>query len=200
MNLLNDRWNMVFFAGFLVFVWIRHVFINRAKREKKTIQRIDSLEKALLIAVFMTSLLLPVLYLFTPLLNFADYPISTPISWVGAATMIASLWLFWRAHADLGNNWSVSLEIRKNHELITNGVYRLIRHPMYSALWLWSLSQGMLLENWFAGCLLAPAFATMYFLRAPREERLMCDVFGDEYRAYMRQTGRLTPRWRSKTG
>ena len=111
--------------------------------------------------------------------------------------MVASLWLFWRSHTDLGQNWSVSLELRENRELVTAGIYRRIRHPMYSSIWLWALAQAMLLPNWFAGWLVVPAFTAMYFLRTPREERLMCEKFGDQYRAYMRQTGRLFPRWKS---
>jgi protein-S-isoprenylcysteine O-methyltransferase Ste14 len=52
----------------------------------------------------------------------------------------------------------------------------------------------MLLPNWLAGWSMVPVFAAMYFLRIPREERMMCEAFGDEYRDYMRQTGRLFPR------
>ena len=104
------------------------------------------------------------------------------------------LWLFWRSHADLGQNWSVSLEIREGHQLVTHGVYRHIRHPMYASIWLWALAQGMLLANWLAGWSMVPAFAAMYFLRTPREEQLMCESFGEPYRDYMRQTGRLFPR------
>ncbi len=50
--------------------------------------------------------------------------------------MVAALWLFWRSHADLGRNWSQAFELRKGHELITHGVYRVVRHPMYAAIWL----------------------------------------------------------------
>ena len=196
MNLFSNPSHIVFFVGFVLFARIRHVFIGRTKHEKKAVRQIDRLETMLLIGVFLATLLLPVLYLFTPLLKFADYQLPAPVPWMGAAIMVASLWLFWRSHSDLGQNWSVSLELRENHELITGGVYRLIRHPMYSSIWLWALAQGMLLQNWFAGWSVVPAFAAMYFLRTPREERLMCEKFGDQYRAYMRQTGRLFPRWK----
>ena len=95
----------------------------------------------------------------------------------------------------VGQNWSVSLELRENHELVTRGVYRFVRHPMYASIWLWALAQAMLLQNWLAGWSVLPAFALMYVLRTPREERLMCEKFGERYFAYMRQTGRLFPRW-----
>ena len=73
--------------------------------------------------------------------------------------MLLSLWLFWRSHADLGKNWSVSLEVRQGHQLIKHGVYRSIRHPMYASIWLWCLAQGLLLENWLAGWYALVAFA-----------------------------------------
>lgn len=139
-------------------------------------------------------LLLPPLYFFTPLLSFADYHLAPFIRGAGVAVMIASLWLFWRSHVDLGQNWSVSLELRENHELVSHGVYRRLRHPMYASIWLWGLAQGLTLANWFAGWSVLPAFAAMYFIRMPREERLMCDRFGDGYRDYARRTGRVFPR------
>jgi protein-S-isoprenylcysteine O-methyltransferase Ste14 len=110
--------------------------------------------------------------------------------------MIASLWLFWRSHSDLGQNWSVSLELREGHEMVTRGVYRLIRHPMYAAIWIWALAQGLMLQNWLAGWSVVPAFAAMYLLRVPREEQMMLEQFGDEYRAYTQRTGRVVPRWK----
>ncbi len=65
---------------------------------------------------------------------------------------------------------------------------------MYASIWLWGIAQGMLLENWLAGWSVVPVFAAMYFLRTPREEQMMCETFGEQYRAYMRRTGRLFPR------
>jgi protein-S-isoprenylcysteine O-methyltransferase Ste14 len=55
-----------------------------------------------------------------------------------------------------------------------------------------------MLQNWLAGWYALFAFALMYFIRTPREEKMMCESFGQEYRDYMRQTGRLLPRLRAK--
>ncbi len=193
MNVLRP-WNLVFLIGLVVFFWIRHVFLKRTKGQKKAASRFDRLEKALLLLMVPPTLLLPLLYLFTPLLAVADYRLPPLVPWLGAAVLVTSLWLFWRSHADLGQNWSVSLEVREGHQLVTQGVYRLVRHPMYASIWLWAIAQGMLLENWLAGWSMAPVFAVLYFLRTPREEALMCEFFGEEYRQYMRRTGRLFPR------
>src|SRR5262249_32252909 len=133
-------------------------------------------------------------YVFTPWLGFADYHLPPFAPWCGAALIVGSLWLFWRSHADLGLNWSQTLELRKGHQLITHGVYRSIRHPMDASIWLWCVGQGLLLENWLAGWYALASFAVLYFVRTPREERMMCEAFGEEYREYLSRTGRLFPR------
>lgn len=187
-------WNIVFLVGFIVYLGIRGVFERRTKNNEKTVRRMDVLEKTLLFIVAVGSLILPVLYLFTPWLAFADYRLPAFAPWCGAVLMVAALWLFYRSHADLGENWSVTLELRKGHQLVKQGVYRSIRHPMYASILLWDIAQGLLLQNWLAGWSALVTFAVMYFVRTPREERLMCEFFGQEYRDYMRRTGRLFPR------
>jgi protein-S-isoprenylcysteine O-methyltransferase Ste14 len=106
---------------------------------------------------------------------------------------LGSLWLFWRTHKELGRNWSVSLEVRDKHELITGGVYRYVRHPMYSAFFLWAIAQFLLLPNWVAGLSGIVGFGTLYAFRVAREEQLMLEAFGEEYRAYMKRTARVLP-------
>ncbi len=192
----NHPSSAVFLIGFIAYVAIRGVFKQRVKNNEMIVRRVDGLEKALMLILIPGALLLPVIYLFTPWLAFADYHLPAFASWCGVVLMMAALWLFWRSHVDLGQNWSQSLEIRKGHQLVTHGVYRSVRHPMYASIWLWCLAQGLLLQNWLAGWYALLAFALMYFLRTPREEQMMCQAFGQEYRDYMRRTGRLFPRTR----
>jgi protein-S-isoprenylcysteine O-methyltransferase Ste14 len=194
MNLFTHPWNIVFFVGFGAYIAIRGVYARRTKHEVKIHRQVDGLEKFLLFVVILSSLIFPILYLFTPLFSFADYQLPAFAPWCGTAVMLFALWMFWRSHADLGQNWSVTLEVRKEHQLVTHGVYRSIRHPMYLAIWLWCIAQGLLLPNWLAGWSAFVTFSAMYFLRMPREERMMCEFFGDEYRAYRARTGRLFPR------
>jgi protein-S-isoprenylcysteine O-methyltransferase Ste14 len=68
-----------------------------------------------------------------------------------------------------------------------------VRHPMYSAFFLWGVAQALLLPNWVAGFSGLVGFAILYFLRVGQEERLMLDTFGEAYRAYMSRTARLVP-------
>jgi protein-S-isoprenylcysteine O-methyltransferase Ste14 len=191
-------WNFVFFIGFVVYVCLRGVFKQRTKDNEQAVSCADLLEKTLIAIVIPGSLLLPVAYLFTSWLAFADYHLPAFAPWCGVVLLVAALWLFYRSHADLGQNWSVTLELRKGHHLVKHGVYRSIRHPMYASIWLWCLAQGLLLENWLAGWYALLAFALMYFVRTPREEKMMCEFFGQEYHDYIRQTGRLFPRKHTK--
>ena len=188
--------NLVFLAGFAAYVVIRGVYEARCKGQERVQGGADASERALLVLVTVGCLLLPVLYLATPWLGFADYALPAPVAWIGVTLMLAALWLFRRAHADLGTNWSVTMELHRGHQLVRHGVYRAVRHPMYAAIWLFSLAQGLLLQNWLAGWSAVAAFAVMYCVRVPREERLMREAFGREYADYERQTGRLLPRLR----
>ena len=208
--------NLVYLVGLIVYVAIRGVFGGRTKGNEKLISRVSVSDRLLVGVVFIGNIVLPALYLFTPWLGFADYPRCavgppTPIGygaagdtgcemlfatmpWCGAVVMVVALWLFWRAHADLGLNWSITLEMRKDHELIVRGVYRRIRHPMYAAIFLFAIAQGLLLQNWLAGWGGFVSFAVLYLVRTPREEKMMQEFFGQPYRDYMRRTGRLWPR------
>ncbi|MFN2480243.1 MAG: protein-S-isoprenylcysteine O-methyltransferase [Pyrinomonadaceae bacterium] len=191
-------WNIVFLFGFSAYVIIRGVFEQRSKNNEKAVSRSDNRERLLMLIMVVGGMILPCVYLFTHWLGFADYRLPAFAPWFGTAVMVVALWLFWRSHADLGRNWSRTLEIRKGHQLVTHGVYRLVRHPMYASIWLFSLAQGLLLQNWLAGWSAFVAFAIMYFVRIPQEERMMREFFGQEYSDYMLQTGRLFPRVRAK--
>ena len=156
--------------------------------------RKDGTEIALLATMFLTMMILPLLYLATGLFSFADYRLPGWAIWIGALAQLPFLWLFWRSHADLGRNWSPGLEVREDHALVTNGVYARIRHPMYAAIWISALAQPLLIHNWIAGFLVIPAFAAMWFIRVPNEEAMMRSRSGLAYDEYCRKAGRLFPR------
>ena len=108
-----QAWNLVFLTGVIVYVSIRGVFGGRTKLNQKVLTRVDRRDRTLVAVVFVGNIILPALYLFTPWLAFADYHLPAFIPWCGAVTMVIALWLFWRAHLDLGLNWSITLEMRK---------------------------------------------------------------------------------------
>jgi len=147
-----------------------------------------------LMAISFTGLfLLPLTYALTGQPKFANYPFLPAQAWLGVVVLIAAMALFYRTHRDLGRAWSVTLEIRDQHRLVTHGVYARLRHPMYAAFWLWALAQALLLPNWIAGPAGLVGFGTLFFARVGHEERMMLERFGDEYRAYMARTKRIVP-------
>jgi protein-S-isoprenylcysteine O-methyltransferase Ste14 len=172
---------------------IRYPHERRARRTPK-LRRSDRGRELVLMVISAAGLgILPAVYVFISAPAFANYTFRPWQAWLGAAVFAVALWLFYRTHKDLGRNWSVTLEVREQHTLVTDGVYRRVRHPMYSAFWLWALAQALLLPNWIAGPAGLVGFGTLFFLRVGREEALMIETFGDEYRRYMARTARVLP-------
>jgi protein-S-isoprenylcysteine O-methyltransferase Ste14 len=135
----------------------------------------------------------PGFYVATGFPRWADYPAQAWALIVGTIVYAGGLWLFRRSHKDLGKNWSITLEIRDQHRVVSNGVYAKIRHPMYTAFWLMAVGQVFLLPNWFAGAAGLVGFGILFFLRVDKEEHMMLRTFGEDYRAYMARTKRIIP-------
>lgn len=189
----NCIFKAIYLAGLVAGSAIRAVYRWRSRGRAAATTHAGPLDAALL-AVASLGFVLPLVYVLTARLDFADYPLPAAIRLVGAAVFAGALWLLWRSHADLGPNWSAVLRIHAGHTLVTEGVYRRVRHPMYAAHWLWGAAQALLLANWAAGPAMLVSFLPLYLLRVPREERMMLEHFGDAYRAYIRRTGRILPR------
>lgn len=177
----------------IVMVIIRAPHGNRSRKVKVVKNRKGSLEVFLLTLAWL-GFLVPIIWVASPVFAVADYALH-PVPFIpGIVCLALGLWLFGRSHADLGTNWSVTLEVRERHELVTEGVYRHVRHPMYLALLLYSFGQALVLPNWVAGPSYGVAMAILFALRVGAEERLMLEHFGKDYEVYMARTKRLVPR------
>jgi protein-S-isoprenylcysteine O-methyltransferase Ste14 len=176
-------------------LWFALRFIPR-QRSRKTPVRYSARgpREFVLLAASLAGLgFVPCIYVAAHVPRFADYSLIPPLSYLGIAVEVACLWMFYRSHRDLGHNWSVSLDLRERHTLVTTGVYRLVRHPMYAGFWLMALGQALLLPNWIAGPAGLVGFGVLFIGRVGREEAMMIDAFGDDYRSYMRRTSRVVP-------
>ena len=192
----DEIFKIIYLIGFVAGSTVRAVYTRHWKRNKITNQRVTVIEKLMIALAGVGLVFLPLAFVLTPWLDFADYHLPKAAGWVGAAVFAVAVWLLWRAHVDLGRNWSALLEIRDEHSLVTGGTYRYVRHPMYAAHWLWGVAQALMLANWIAGPALLVCFIPLYFMRVPREEQMMLEHFGEEYRCYVNQTGRIVPRLR----
>jgi len=145
---------------------------------------------------------IPLVYIFTPWLVWADIPVADGFQYiagvVGALVLGAALWLTRRAFTDLGSNWSAAMQIKENQVLVTTGIYRHLRHPLYAANLLWGLAQLLLLLNWIAGPVMLVTFIPFYLVRVQREEALLRVHFGESYTRYCAQTGGLWPHRRDE--
>jgi protein-S-isoprenylcysteine O-methyltransferase Ste14 len=186
-------YKLAYWAGLIAQVVIRYPYQQTAKAGLKTVQRVSRTENILLVLLTLFAGLIPLVYSLTHWLDFANYHLPIWLGVFGLLLLVFSLFAFWRAHFDLKANWSPSLEIRLNHTLVTDGIYRLVRHPMYLSQLLWALAQILLMQNWLAEPINLLFFIPFYFLRSRAEEKMMLDRFGDQYRVYMQNTGGIFP-------
>ena len=88
----------------------------------------------------------------------------------------------------------MTLELNADHRLVTNGLYRAVRHPMYSSFLVLGVGQALLVPNWIAGLSGLASVLLLIAVRLPREEAMMIEEFGDQYRDYRKRTGAVLPR------
>lgn len=181
-------------AGLIAWFAIRWPYQRRARKIAVVSDRRSLGDRLVLAAAGAGLSLIPLVYVVTGWPALADYQFRPWMGWVGTATMVLCLVLFHLSHRQLGKNWSVTLEIRDRHELVTDGLYKYVRHPMYSSFWLWSIAQAFLIANGVAGLAGMAGVALLYFYRVGREEALMRKTFGQAYDVYAARTGRVIPR------
>ena len=191
---------MLFLVGLVLEELIRLPVQMRQRQSRKAkrvlVDALPASNTALDSLAFAGLEIVPAVYVLTPWLDFADYPLPVWIRWLGVIIFVFALWLLWQAHAALDQQWSATLAIQVDHQLIQHGVYQAIRHPIYAALWLTALAQACLLPNWIAGFAGLLCFLPFYWVRAPQEEASLLAHFGETYQNYMAQTGRVLPHFR----
>jgi protein-S-isoprenylcysteine O-methyltransferase Ste14 len=122
-----------------------------------------------------------------------DYP--EIVRWMGLGVSIAILPMLVWVHRTLGRQYAARLRVIEDHELIVEGPYRLVRHPMYAILWGFGVSLSLVTGNVLIVSLALVIILPLYFI-AIEEEKMMLERFGGRYRDYMERTGRFFPRLR----
>ena len=184
---------IIFLCGFVLQIILRSYYIQYYVEEKH-LRYFNKKERLYLLFIFVGFQVLPIMYVFTTWFSFFDYNLPKWLGFLSTMLYCFGIWLFFRAHADLGKYWSPGLEIKENHQLITTGVFKWVRHPMYAAFVAIAIAQIFMLQNWIVG----PAFLLLaipfYLNRVKREERQLIRHFGDDYRIYKEQTNALFPK------
>ena len=191
--MFNSAFKIVYFIELLIATIIRITYTSNYKKLNYDIQKKSKVD-SIFLGINGIAMTLPIIYVFSSLLDFANYSLPNWCGWTGAVLFGFSIWLLWRSHYDLGRNWTPTLGLRYEHKLITYGVFKYVRHPMYAAHLLWSIAQVMLLHNWIAGYSFLIAQVPFYLIRIKKEEEMMIEQFGAEYKAYMTRTGSFIPK------
>ncbi len=172
--------------------------VRRAKERVLPDQAAIEREGRLLFAVralaFFLLLALLVLYAVNPpWIQALDFGLPSWLRWAGVVLGLVSLGLWTWTQVALDTLWSAQLQLRGEHHLVVTGPYTRMRHPMYTAMCGWGVALALVTASWIF-VVIALAVFTVFFTRVPREEQMMLQQFGDEYRDYMGRTGRFFPR------
>jgi len=126
-------------------------------------------------------------------LSWSSLPLPNWLRWIGAAVGLVAVWLGYLSHRTLGANYTPTLKTKETHQIVAQGIYGWMRHPMYTSFFTLLAACFLLSANWLIG-LLGLFYSLLIVERADHEERMMLATFGEEYRHYMQRTGRFFPR------
>ena len=184
-----------FFESFFPVVWIAFVVYWQVKAvNTKTTQRLEpAASRILRVLAFLIVILLlsttriPLRWLYVEL-----WPVGLLPFWLGAAVTVAGLLFAVWARQHLGSNWSRSVTIKQDHELITTGPYALVRHPIYTGILAGFLGTAIALSQ-VRGVIVVGIVFLVFWAKFRMEEAWMRSQFGETYAAYVRQTAALVP-------
>lgn len=112
---------------------------------------------------------------------------------VGAVLIVYAAVINIAGRIALGRFWSDQIEIVAHHELVHGWPYNWSRHPLYGSMTLFGIGMGMLTQNLVVLVATIIVFLPAMLYRSAREEALLLDEFGDEYRNYRRRVRMLLP-------
>jgi protein-S-isoprenylcysteine O-methyltransferase Ste14 len=192
---------LLFVAIYAVFFGVRIRYrVESARREPERRQKLKGWATKVLVVAILGYFASIILYLLdVPWVSWLRLGLPIWLRWLAAFGASSSVVLVAWAHRTLGRQYSAELAIQKGHVLVTTGPYARTRHPMYTGFNVFSLSLAVMSSN-----LLLLLFAVLVALPFPwiavEEERMLLDTFGDEYREYMRRTGRFFPKILERPG
>lgn len=187
-------------AGVILFTGLGISAYYRRKADRESGERIArSVDGSTLMNVIrlggLVLWLSPVLYLINPAwMAWSRIGLPEWIRWLGVGTGTLGTGLIYWMFNSIGSNITPTSATRREHRLVTSGPYRWVRHPLYTLGSAMFISLGLVADNWFIAALGILAFVAMA-IRTPREEANLIEKFGDEYREYMKHTGRFLPKF-----
>jgi protein-S-isoprenylcysteine O-methyltransferase Ste14 len=177
------------FVIFLVF-WTLELFnVKKTVERKRIFTGYDRLFIGLFILIaFILVFLVSSLHLF----NTAIIPTSIFSQSIGFIIEVLGLLFAVWARIVLGRNWSASVTFKEKHELITQGSYAIVRHPIYTGMTAMFLGAAIYL-GFAGGFILVIIFLAGFLLKARQEEKMMTKHFPKKYKKYKKNTKMIIP-------
>ncbi|MFW9919455.1 MAG: methyltransferase [Candidatus Thorarchaeota archaeon] len=185
---------VLFVASYALFAGVRIYYRGKTigRESEKDYEVMDKSTVFLSIAI-LGYLALVIIYVLLPdFISWTYIGLPTMIRWFGFGLALIGTGLTLLTHKTLGAQYSAKREIQKEHVIISEGIYSHVRHPMYTSMNAFSIAVAIMSSN-----LLLIIFAFLVALPFPwlarKEEAMLIDQFGDDYREYMKGTGRFLP-------
>ncbi len=139
----------------------------------------------------------PLAYLINPAwMSWSKIGLPDWVRWLGVGIgLLCVLGMYW-LFSSIGSGITPTSATRREHKLVTNGIYRWVRHPLYTVGSSFIVALGLMADNWFIILMALLAFTAMA-VRTPKEEANLIEKFGDAYRDYMKTTGAFLPKIKS---
>lgn len=173
---------------------------SRLKADRDSGERLsrsaDGTPMMLVIRIFGLVLwLTPLVYLVNPAwMIWSKLGVPEWTRWLGVGIGFLCVAGIYRLFSSIGTGITPVSATRKEHKLSTHGIYRWIRHPLYTVGSSFYISFGLMADNWFIIFMGVLTFIVMA-IRTPKEEANLIAKFGDEYREYMKRTGKFLPKF-----
>lgn len=186
---------LVTIAIFLTGAIISVSFRIKAERQGGRMKTNEGSQLLVVLRLLALVAILPLLgYMINPQwVTWAQMPIPTWVRGLGAVVAALMIPLIVWMYRAIGSNVSPTQATRQNHQLVTSGPYRWIRHPLYTFGFTFVCGLTLLSALWWVAITMIPPMVIL-MLRTPIEEARLVEAFGDEYRNYMKRTGRFFPK------
>ena len=187
------------FAALVLFTGVGISSYYRRKADRDTGEKIS---RAVDGSVMMTLIRLgglllwlsPLVYLINPRwMAWSKLGLPDGVRWLGVVIGVLCVFGIYWLFSSIGSGITPTSATRKQHSLVTSGPYHWVRHPLYTIGSSMFIALGMMSDSWFIAGLGILTFILMA-IRTPKEEANLIEKFGDEYRDYMKRTGRFFPK------
>lgn len=178
--------------SFLWLAWFAYWGLSASKvkataREESVASRAAHLVPMVLALVLIMPIPLPLGFLGERVL-----PDAPAAHWIAAAIVAAGLAFTVWARVHLGRNWSGTVTVKNDHELIRSGPYRFVRHPIYSGALLAIVGTSLARGDWRGPFAVSILFVALW-RKLQHEERWMAEAFGEDYAKYQSEVSALIP-------